>query len=203
MRTGGYGQARSELVHAARELFATPGYANTSTRDIARRAGVSESLIFRRFGTKLNLFHEATLEPFQEFVANFMAEWLDQVESPLDNDTILRRFTTSLYRELLAQKDTVLALLAADTFETDEPLGGSEPLLSGQMAQLESAVTKEASARGFRDLDWALAVRCTLGMIIGTVLLDRWLFPEGDEHPGEVRLVTMMSDLLLHGFEAR
>ncbi len=44
--------AGSRVVAAARDLFAERGYAATTTRAIAERAGVNEVTIFRRFDSK-------------------------------------------------------------------------------------------------------------------------------------------------------
>lgn len=43
------------ILDAAGELFATHGYASTTTRAIAERAGVNEVTLFRRFGNKLGV----------------------------------------------------------------------------------------------------------------------------------------------------
>jgi AcrR family transcriptional regulator len=45
-----------QLLDAARELFAELGYEATSTFQIARRAGVSEGILFHHFGSKRGLF---------------------------------------------------------------------------------------------------------------------------------------------------
>ena len=47
---------RERLIQAAAELFATLGYARTTTLKIAAEAGVSEVTLFRHFGSKKNLF---------------------------------------------------------------------------------------------------------------------------------------------------
>ena len=47
-----------QILEAAREVFLEQGLAGT-TAEIARRAGVSEGSIFRRFPTKKDLFHVA------------------------------------------------------------------------------------------------------------------------------------------------
>jgi AcrR family transcriptional regulator len=50
---------RRALLEAARELFATEGYAGTTVRAVAERAGVNQALLFRHFGRKEALFVEA------------------------------------------------------------------------------------------------------------------------------------------------
>jgi AcrR family transcriptional regulator len=51
-----------DLLAAARGIFVAEGFA-ASTREIARRAGVSEGLIFQRFQTKEDLFFAAMIPP--------------------------------------------------------------------------------------------------------------------------------------------
>ena len=51
-----------ELLNVARKIFVEVGF-SASTKEIARRAGVSESLIFQRFATKEDLFFAAMIPP--------------------------------------------------------------------------------------------------------------------------------------------
>jgi AcrR family transcriptional regulator len=53
---------RRALLTAARELFAAEGYAGTTVRAVADRAGVNQALLFRYFGNKEALFAEAATE---------------------------------------------------------------------------------------------------------------------------------------------
>ncbi len=54
--------ADDDILAAAHEAFVEYGLA-ASTRDIARRAGVSEGVLFQRHGTKANLFFAAMAPP--------------------------------------------------------------------------------------------------------------------------------------------
>jgi AcrR family transcriptional regulator len=47
--------AADRVIDAANELFAERGYAATTTRAIAERAGVNEVTLFRRFGSKAGI----------------------------------------------------------------------------------------------------------------------------------------------------
>ncbi|WP_329080629.1 MULTISPECIES: TetR/AcrR family transcriptional regulator [unclassified Streptosporangium] len=51
---------RARLLEAARLRFAREGYDATSVRDVARDSGVDATLIFRYFGSKKQLFDEAS-----------------------------------------------------------------------------------------------------------------------------------------------
>jgi AcrR family transcriptional regulator len=50
---------RTEVVHAARDLFIEQGYGRTTLADIARAAGVSVETIYAAFGNKATLLHKA------------------------------------------------------------------------------------------------------------------------------------------------
>ncbi len=52
----------AELLEAARLVFVEKGIA-ASTREIARRAGISEGVLFQRFTTKEDLFFAAMIPP--------------------------------------------------------------------------------------------------------------------------------------------
>ncbi|MDR3726824.1 MAG: helix-turn-helix domain containing protein [Terracidiphilus sp.] len=52
-------ELRGRIVQAAAQLFACRGYHGTSTREVARLAGVPENTLFRHFGHKEDLFWSA------------------------------------------------------------------------------------------------------------------------------------------------
>jgi AcrR family transcriptional regulator len=59
-----------EIITVARTLFLKNGI-NASTRDIAKAAGISEAIIYQRFGTKENFFFAAMKLPETELDAIF------------------------------------------------------------------------------------------------------------------------------------
>jgi AcrR family transcriptional regulator len=50
---------REKILRAATELYAETGFRGATTRQIAQRAGVNEVTLFRHFGSKTALLHEA------------------------------------------------------------------------------------------------------------------------------------------------
>ena len=51
-------ETKEKLINAALKLISQKGYLGTTTREIARTAGVTELTLFRRFGSKQRLFEE-------------------------------------------------------------------------------------------------------------------------------------------------
>jgi len=52
-------EVREKILKAATELYAETGFRGTTTRQIAQHAGVNEITLFRHFGSKTALLHEA------------------------------------------------------------------------------------------------------------------------------------------------
>lgn len=50
-------ERRSQILQVAIGLFSQCGFSGTTTKEIAREAGVSEAIIFRHFATKSELYH--------------------------------------------------------------------------------------------------------------------------------------------------
>lgn len=55
-------ERRRAIVAAAMPLFARKGFAGTTTKEIARAAGVSEALVFQHFPSKAALYREIHLQ---------------------------------------------------------------------------------------------------------------------------------------------
>ena len=56
------GERRVAIVEAAKPLFAQHGFSGTTTKQIARSAGVSEALVFQHFPSKAALYREILLQ---------------------------------------------------------------------------------------------------------------------------------------------
>lgn len=50
-------ERRSQILQIAIKLFSQNGFRGTTTKEIARAAGVSEAMVFRHFATKDELYH--------------------------------------------------------------------------------------------------------------------------------------------------
>src|ERR1700728_545083 len=77
------GKTRKSLTSAAIDLFSKIGYDAATTRGIAKKAGVNESLIQRYFANKLGLFSTVVNECHQKFLGNLPYEPAETVEEEL------------------------------------------------------------------------------------------------------------------------
>jgi AcrR family transcriptional regulator len=61
-----YSDTELDILTAARDLFSEKGFSATTTKEIAKNAGVNEVTLFRRFESKLKLFQAVYLHFFFE-----------------------------------------------------------------------------------------------------------------------------------------
>lgn len=117
--------AGRRIVAAARDLFTERGYAATTTRAIAERAGVNEVTLFRRFTSKAGILR-ALAEEFAEQAAGLAAAALPEPSgSPAETRSVLTGLARMEVRSALANGGLAmrLALEARSTPEVAEVLG--------------------------------------------------------------------------------
>lgn len=109
------------MLDAATRLFASQGYANTSSAEIALAAGVSEGTIFKHYGTKDRLLL-AILQPFLGELFQQMTK--EVVRESFSNRTLtleqfLRNFIANRAR-FLAENRHVFRVLVKEMMYNDE-----------------------------------------------------------------------------------
>ena len=120
---------RRRVIDAARELFETEGYEETTVRAIARRAGVSVGSVFTSFPSKLDVLSEVMGERLDE-----LYDELDRVGHQLRGSTAdrLRTIFALFFAFETRRKRLFLAHIAA-TYEwrtgaIAKPFGHNERL---------------------------------------------------------------------------
>ena len=195
------GRGRQLLLTAARDIFAERGYKGTSTRDIAERAGVTEVMIFRHFGTKANLFQEAVVAPFTLFIQHYLADYRSRehgIRSPYEEGLDLY---TGLFEVLRGEREVLLALMAARQFD-DLPAAAAsqvEQAFADVLTVIEEVVGTESVERGFSDFDLRPTVRAMFAMVLSVALHGDWM---GLRHDKSYRhVIDAMTTLTVRGLQ--
>ncbi|WP_379887808.1 TetR/AcrR family transcriptional regulator [Lacticaseibacillus mingshuiensis] len=93
-------EKQKRVLSAAIDVFAEKGYANSSTKEIAARAGVAEGNIFNRFTNKRGLL-EAIVNPVIDQIFPFTLR--DLIDNQLSkNNQTLADFIDGIIRDRLA-----------------------------------------------------------------------------------------------------
>jgi AcrR family transcriptional regulator len=185
------------ILDAARGLFASQGYAGTSTREIAARAGVHEPMLYRRYGSKAGLFRAAVLVPFNEVVSSYLRTWEAQADEPASLRDLVCAFVEPLYSLLREHSELAIALVQAREIVAGDD-GASWPSELGELlGRLVPQLEIERERRSLR-VDPATTNIVVLGMIVGLALLDPVL-PTSAVGASPELVSEEMVELILHG----
>jgi len=173
----GAGSTRQGLIDAAVETLKAEGFAGSSARSIARRAGCNQGLVFYHFGSVVNLLL-AALDSVSASRRDRYSAAVDAVESPSD----LVDVATSIFEEDLDAGDvSVLVEMIAGASST--PGLGAEvaqriaPWTEFARRSVEAALGESALASLVPSDDVAHAV---VAMYVGLEMLSHL---DGDRGP--------------------
>jgi AcrR family transcriptional regulator len=190
-------QRRDQIVQAAVKLFAAHGYARTTTRDIAREAGISEGTIYRYFESKQDLLFSFIASTVLESLQSRLAEW-----RKADEGEALRRLFED--RLTLAQRHGPLMKVAIGEALFDPELARAiaEGVSGPAVALLRSFISEHISAGRFRDIDPEVAARAMVGSFMAFAVLWPVLLPRGRRRQTPRRLAEALASLFLDGLRA-
>jgi AcrR family transcriptional regulator len=167
---------RGLIVQAARGVFAERGFAGATTREIATRAGASEVLIFRYFGTKAGLFEEVVLAPFNKLIGDFVEQHRDDLPDRLGGNA---EFVRSFYPFLKANADLLQAMVKSSARQGGE--GGLVHGLDDYFRRAAERMRLQYQREGVEsEISPDLCVRFAFGTLAAAILFADWFFPEGD-----------------------
>lgn len=179
-------EVEQRIISVAREMFCQRGYAAATTREIARVADVSETLLFRYFGGKAQLFDAVVSTPFNVLMANFIAEQHAPGDAAPGKGDAHRMFAAVI--ELFENNRELLtaAQFCRDACQ-DAMLPGA-----GLSPFFEASARSQRANNGDADpaIDLNIAVRLAFGMVASAVLMRDWLFA-GEEFDREAVMATL------------
>lgn len=155
-------ERREELLRAAASVYARHGYRGSTTRRIAEEAGVNEITIFRQFGTKDTLIHEAIAS------SGLSDPLLELPKVPLDPPRELQKWAAALRSHIGSSR----ALMRRCMSERDEHPQLSACANRGPVraaAELEGYITR-LHERGLVQGD--VEKRAASAMFIGALFSD-------------------------------
>jgi len=193
-RTRRSGEAvRDLIVAAARAEFAEQGFAGATTRGIARRAGASEVLIYRYFGSKAALFQEAVFAPFNRLLRAYLDRHPDL---PPDRFGSNEDFVRSFYPFLKDNAGLLQAL--ARSPGRGGPDGPSMHGLDDYFSRASEQMQRQFQHHGMvPEVAPELGVRFACGLLASAILYRDWFLPDGE--PDEEQVMRALSRLIYKG----
>jgi AcrR family transcriptional regulator len=200
-------EVRALILEAAHRLFTEHGYHGTKTRVIAEAAEVGESVVFRNFGSKAELFQAAILMPFTDFLSRWAASWDRRPPASSDPEEITRSFVKGFYGFASEHRELLLVLIAAQARGGDPALAKVATEMSERFADglgvMRRVLLSQGKAREYDHLDPPVTVAVAVGSVLSVILLADWLFPTYEKRPSKARQIEELTQLLLHGVSGR
>lgn len=190
---------RGQIVKASMTLFARKGFAGTTTRELARAAGVSEALIFRLFPTKRALYAAIIHRKIAETRGLF-----DPATGGGESDrTFFHRIGMALLLRV-QQDSTFLRLLLYSGLEAHAL---SDIFFDTQVASvidhLRRRIAAGIAAGRYRRADPYLAARAFTGMLVQFAISQEIFRLRRKVSPPVDRVVRTFVGLFFEGVEKR
>ncbi|MFP4698559.1 MAG: TetR/AcrR family transcriptional regulator [Eubacteriales bacterium] len=103
-------RTKEKILEIAVEMVALKGYSSTTTKEIAKRAGVSEATIFKYYATKDELLKKIVIKTLNEFYEYSVTKSLPEVLKRCQNKPIEIIIKSILIERLTFLKDNFFAL---------------------------------------------------------------------------------------------
>lgn len=195
------------MLSAADRLFTEQGYHAVRTRDIADAAGVGESVVFRNFGSKADLFEVAILTPFSQFIDSWAKSWDRRPPSSSDPEVITRTFVKGIYAFVDEHRALLSTLMAAQMVGDDPRLAEVASVVAQQFTEsllvMRRVLLTQGDARHYEKLDPPLTVAVSVGSILSLLVMPDWLFPSFERRPSRARQIEELTQMLLYGVSGR
>lgn len=192
------GEPRRLLLESARELFSRQGYSSTTTREIAVDAGVSETLVFRNFGSKAELFRQALVVPFIEYVEELNAKWKSGAFADLSDEAFTQQLLGDLFDLFRENRGLVVMLWAADNQSPKEMVGTGIFEIEKELQVLARLGAVETERRQRHPLyRHDLATRAMFATVAGMAVFGKAFY--GNRPPSRKAIVEELTQSVLHG----
>jgi AcrR family transcriptional regulator len=180
------------LRAAALKLFAAQGYDETTTEEIAEKAGVAARTFFRYFPTKESVLYLHEREWFDSFAADFLSKpaSMSDVEAMCSSFVMAAPGIARVRREILLYEKAI----------------ASSPTLRGrrqdhQREDITIIAKAIASRRGLKRPDNRCNLLATIGLVTHRRALGRWLAGPASADLGKtiVAEFELLADLFTGG----
>lgn len=153
-------QRREQIIDAALKVFSQKGYGGARTKDIARLAGISETLLFQHFGNKHNLYMQSLENLFAHHpVLPELAEYMEKGDDYNVLAQLARHMIGHARRDPRMIRMILFAALEGMTMDhhhaEENPGSSPDPVLWGIVEYFKA----RAAAGAYRQVNIELAVR--------------------------------------------
>jgi len=196
---------RKAILEAAEEAFSREGYGSVSLKQLARDAGVAESVLYRHFPSKAALFREAVLVPLVAVLESFSQASARYVDLPLDDRSLMRVVVGSLLDQLGEHRAALRSIPAAEDDLGPDERKTLHEALGDVMIRFSDIARAEAVRRGATapGLGIEMTARLLVGMVVSLVIHEDWLLRGLPGLPPRAEILDHLVEMMLRASGAR
>ncbi|MHB0939625.1 MAG: TetR/AcrR family transcriptional regulator [Armatimonadota bacterium] len=190
-------QRREMIARAALKLFAERGYERTTTKEIAREAGISEGTIFKYFPTK----HDLLLAFFSREVFAPLAE-IFTLEEPIDDYRVMHAFITDRFR-LWHRHRKLMKVIIGEALFNRKMVAHLNRLTGPALGILKDYFRRRIRDGAFREVDVDVVGQALISYLL--TYFFRWVLLERDDDDEAARMAVVdeLTGLFLYGVVKR
>jgi AcrR family transcriptional regulator len=187
---------KNQILAAAADVFAEKGFDLTTTKEIAKRAGISEGTIYNYFASKTDLL----LGIFERMKAIVIQEHLPLFPEDLDLPVFIQTFLSAPLIALKQDNFTLFRIVVSEMMVNEElRVLYSRQILEPTLALAEPYLLKHLTERGRNPAEIRLIIRAISGMVMG--LMIQHILGDPVLEAGWDQLPDVLTKLLLSGLE--
>lgn len=193
-------ERRAAILESSLRLFATRGFAGTTTRELAQAAGISEAMVFKHFPTKEHLYRAILEERIADAERSLPLRALADFE--VDPEAFLGRIARTLVERVDADP-TFLRLMLYCALEGHPLASAFDRARASRLRAVIAGAVRRWTAEGrIRAVSPEFAARAFLALIFHTLILRRIFREPGSRRMPRERLVAEIVSFALHGLGA-
>jgi len=190
---------RQQILRAATQLFSRQGFDGTTTREIARQAGVNEAIIFRHFTSKEELYWVVVSEQI-----TVRTECLHR---HLRSSARTRNALGSVAEILLDKRQgdgAFIRLMLFSALRKGEPSQRFvHDYLSASLDLISDYIRAGTKQGWLREIDPVIAARAFVAMVAGQNLMQELFFVPRHHKYNPRQLGQQLADIWLNGVSPR
>jgi AcrR family transcriptional regulator len=192
-------ELRAAILQAAEQDFSRDGYGTVSLKQIARDAGVAESVLYRHFPSKMAIFREAVLLPMVAVLESFSEATARYTEYALDDRSLMRLVVCSLLDQLGAHRAALRSLTSVEDHLTAADRDDLHRALADVLTRFGEIARQEAGRRdaSVPGAGIELTARALVGTVISFVIFDDWLLSGLPHAPTHTELRDRLVEITL------
>jgi AcrR family transcriptional regulator len=163
-------ERRRKIIQAAMYVFSRSGFSGATTRKIAKKAGISEAMIYSHFKDKEDLYSAIIDQKMQESEPLYYP--LDAVRKK-DDERVFETIVSN-FMQRYSEDTTFLRLLLFSALEGHELAG---MFVAGPVRRffefLAEYISERIDEEAFKPINPEIASRCLVGMVHYFVLLKK------------------------------